>query len=120
MKIYLNDMVFYGYHGVKPEERSLGQRFIVNVVIETAQERDSLIKNLEDTVDYTQVYEEIKTTMEKKQFQLLENCCNEIIATLLMMHKDIKTITVKIKKPSVPINGSLQSVEVEMKRRRDG
>ena len=30
MKIHLNEMVFYGYHGVHPEERKLGQRFIVN------------------------------------------------------------------------------------------
>ncbi len=30
-KISLNRMTFYGYHGVIPEERTLGQRFIVDV-----------------------------------------------------------------------------------------
>jgi len=26
-KIFLNGLTFYGYHGTKHEERSLGQRF---------------------------------------------------------------------------------------------
>jgi hypothetical protein len=35
LKIKLNEMVFYGYHGVHAEERALGQRFIVSVTFIT-------------------------------------------------------------------------------------
>ena len=34
-KIYVNQMEFYGYHGVFPEETKLGQRFVVDVIVET-------------------------------------------------------------------------------------
>lgn len=118
MKIYLNDMVFYGYHGVQPEERVLGQRFIVNLTIETAWEDDRNIHHLHDTVDYTKIYEEVKHTMEKKQFQLLENCANEILNAIISNFEKVIVAEVRIKKPSVPINGSLGSVEIEMYRRR--
>ncbi|MCB5230071.1 MAG: dihydroneopterin aldolase [Candidatus Cloacimonas sp.] len=118
MKIYLNEMVFYGYHGLHPEERILGQRFIVNLVIETAGVEDSEIHHIQDTVDYTLIYSEVKHTMEKKQFHLLENCANEILDTLLTNFDKIVSATVRIKKPSVPINGSLASVEIEMSRSR--
>jgi len=118
MKIYLNEMVFYGYHGVQPEERVLGQRFIVNLTIETDKNTDSHIHHLSDTVDYTKIYEEVKHTMEKKQFHLLENCANEILDTVFAHFDKIVAAEVRIKKPSVPINGSLGSVEIEMQRRR--
>jgi dihydroneopterin aldolase len=116
MKIHLNEMVFYGYHGVHPEERTLGQRFIVNLTVETAGEGDKLIHHIGDTVDYTKIYAEVKHTMEKKQFHLLEDCANEILDTVLNNFPKLRSAEVRIKKPSVPINGSLGSVEIEMLR----
>ena len=32
-EILLEGMRFYAYHGVNPEERALGQRFVVDVVM---------------------------------------------------------------------------------------
>jgi len=119
MKIHLNEMVFYGYHGVHPEERKLGQRFIVNLTVVTKRDFDPIIHHLEDTIDYTKIYSVIRHTMENKQFHLLEDCSNEILETVMFRFPKIIEALVKIKKPSVPINGSLGSVEVEMARKRD-
>lgn len=116
MRIHLHEMVFYGYHGVHPEERKLGQRFIVNFSYETKQSDDREIKHLEDTVDYTKVYTIIKHTLEEREFYLLEVCANTILDSIFESFPTIIYANVKIKKPSVPINGSLGSVEVEMER----
>ena len=118
MRIHLHEMVFYGYHGVHPEERKLGQRFIVNFSYETEQANDKEIKHLEDTVDYTKVYAIIKHTLEEREFYLLEVCANTILDSILESFLSIIFANVKIRKPSVPINGSLGSVEVEMERDR--
>lgn len=118
MYIYLNDMIFYGYHGVYPEERKLGQRFIVNAKLGTFHDKDINIEHLSDTVDYTKVYDEIKSIMENEQFVLLENCANRILNTLIEKFTDLSEITIKIEKPGVPINGSLSSVAIEMTRKR--
>ena len=32
-EVFLESMRFYGYHGVNPEERAQGQRFVVDVLI---------------------------------------------------------------------------------------
>ena len=118
MKIHLNDMVFYGYHGVHPEERKLGQRFIVNMCIETNPDHDKNIKHLEDTVDYTKVYEIIRHIMEEREFFLLEVCANTLLESILDSFPEIINVNIKIQKPSVPISGSLSSVEVEMERNK--
>jgi dihydroneopterin aldolase len=44
---------------------------------------DSGILNLEDTVDYTKVYDDIREIMETHQFQLLEVCANTVADKLL-------------------------------------
>lgn len=118
MRIHLNEMVFYGYHGVHPEERKLGQRFVVDFTYESAAEHDSKIKHLIDTIDYTKVYEIIRHTLEKREFHLLEVCANTILDCIFAEFDRIIFANVRIKKPSVPINGTLGSVEVEMERKR--
>ncbi|MCB5265013.1 MAG: dihydroneopterin aldolase [Candidatus Cloacimonetes bacterium] len=118
MKISLNEMVFYGFHGVHVEERSLGQRFVVSATLYTDDDLDSAIRNLEDTVDYTKVYAVIREIMESKQFQLLESCANTIADQLIQDFALLTKLKICIQKPSVPIQGSLKSVEVEICRRR--
>jgi len=118
MKISLNDMVFYGYHGVYDEERRLGQRFVVDVHLYTDPEADGYISKLEHTIDYTSVFADVKEIMETHQFQLLEQCANEIADSLLSSFPLIQRLSVCIRKPSVAIQGSLSSVEVELQRKR--
>lgn len=118
MIIRLNEMVFYGFHGVHAEERSLGQRFIVSITLFIDDTKDNVIRRLEDTIDYTKVYAEIKEIMESHQFQLLENCANTIADRLLENFALLSKLQICIQKPSVPIQGSLRSVEVELTRCR--
>ena len=112
-------MVFYGFHGVHHEERTLGQRFIVSATLYTDDALDTKIRHLNDTVDYTKIYDDIKDTMESQQFQLLECCADAIAAKLLDSYSLLTQVKICIQKPSVPIQGSLKSVEVELTRARN-
>ncbi|HAN41398.1 MAG TPA: dihydroneopterin aldolase [Candidatus Cloacimonetes bacterium] len=118
MIIHMNEMVFYGYHGVHDEERSLGQRFVVSVSLFTDPAKDAAIKHLNDTVDYTKVYDDIREIMESQQFQLLEVCANTLAERLLTSYPLLTRVKINIQKPSVPIVGILSSVEVELCRDR--
>jgi len=116
--IRLNQMVFYGFHGVHDEERRLGQRFIVSVELYTDEEKDSTIRTLEDTVDYTKVYDDIKSVMESRQFLLLESCANTIADKILEDFDLVEKVKIRIQKPSVPIQGILENAEIEISRKR--
>ncbi|MCK4956631.1 MAG: dihydroneopterin aldolase [Candidatus Cloacimonetes bacterium] len=118
MKVHLKELIFYGFHGVAPEERKLGQRFVVNFTFETKQEHDKDIATLSDTIDYTKVYEIIRHIIEEHTFHLLENCANMILNDVMTGFPKIIFANVKIKKPSVPIKGTLEAVELEMERTR--
>ena len=118
MRINLNEMVFFGYHGVQPEERKLGQRFIVNFSYET-NVSEKIIYHIADTVDYSKVFDIIKNTMETEEHHLLENCANSLLDNVFNAFPKIIRAYVSITKPSVPIKGILASVEIEVERERE-
>ncbi len=114
MKIFLNGMEFYAYHGAQKEENILGQRFIVYIEYEIeTPEKD----NLQETVDYTEIYNKTKEIVENFKFNLLETLASKIA---LEIFKDIriKNLNVKVIKTSPPIKGILDNVGCEINLKR--
>jgi len=118
MDITLKNMIFYGYHGLHEAERTLGQRFAIDVTVSGDPQLDTEIKTLQDTIDYTKIFEVVKTHVENFKYHLLEKLANEIIMAILDEFQLVKKIQLKIRKVAVPINGTLDYVELEMTRER--
>ncbi|MBS4175748.1 dihydroneopterin aldolase [Bacillus sp. FJAT-49736] len=116
-KIYLNELEFYGYHGVLPEENRLGQRFRVSLVLELDLAKAGKSDDLNDTVSYAEIYELCKNIMEGKPYKLLEAAADKIAYSILEQFRMIDQVTVKVIKPDPPIPGHYQSVAVEITRR---
>ena len=119
-KILLKGMIFYGYHGVGPAEQELGQRFVVDIVARRDLRAAGLSDDLGDTVNYSRMYRIIKEVMEGPSRKLLESLA-ETIAQKILEGFDVDTITVKVRKPEVPMKGSiLEHAAVEIFRERKG
>lgn len=117
-KIYVNQMEFYGYHGVFPEETKLGQRFIVDVIVETDLSKAGHSDHLDDSINYGEIFEVVKGIVEGKPFKLIEAIAERITGELLARFSTIQTCTVKVIKPNPPIPGIYNSVAVEITRGR--
>jgi dihydroneopterin aldolase len=117
-KIFLNQMEFYGYHGVFSEETKLGQRFVVDVVVEADLAKAGYSDHLEDSINYGEIYEVVQSIVEGKPVKLLEAIAEKITSKLLTRFSSIQTCTVKVYKPNPPIPGHYQSVAVEITRGR--
>ncbi|MBC6301509.1 dihydroneopterin aldolase [Listeria booriae] len=115
-KIYLNELTFYGYHGVLPEENTLGQTFIISLTLGVFTEKAGKSDEVTDTVSYAEVYETVKEIAQQKQFKLIEALAETIASTVLHDYPLIKEITVKVTKPNPPIPGHYHSVAVEITR----
>ena len=103
--IMLKGMMFYGYHGVNPEERLVGQKFVVDVTIECSLLKPSLSDMVCDTVNYSDLFKTVKSIVEGPPHNLLESVAKNISDSILLNY-DIESISVTIKKPDVPINGA--------------
>ncbi len=119
MRIKLKNMIFYGYHGLHEAERTLGQRFSIDLSVETDHSLDEKVKHLEDTVDYTKIYHEVKEEVEHYKYHLLEKLASKVLNSILKKFPLVMKCTIGIKKIAVPIDGSLDYVELEMDRERE-
>ena len=101
MRISLDKLVFFGYHGLYAEEKKLGNTYIIDVLIDFTPKQSS-INYLEQTIDYVQVYALIKKWMAIPT-PLLEtlvgNMADDILNTEVLAEK----VMVKITKQHLPI-----------------
>ncbi len=117
-RITLSNMVFYGYHGDLPEENTLGQRFVIDLVLTLDIAEAAATDDLNKTVDYTRVYGICRETVEKDRFKLIEALASHVIDRILAACPVVEQVAITIKKPSVPIAGILDHVAVETSKTR--
>lgn len=117
-KIMMNQMEFYGYHGLFPEENKLGQRFHVDVELLLDLQKPGTSDCMEDSIDYGHVYELIKSIVEGEAKNLVEAVAEQIADKLLGTFGILKACNVRVTKPDPPIPGHYQSVAVEIFREK--
>jgi 7,8-dihydroneopterin aldolase/epimerase/oxygenase len=106
-EILLEGLCFYAYHGVNQEERALGQRFTVDVVLAVDLRRPGQSDDLADTVSYSAVYKVVRGIVEREPRNLIEAVAEEIAAAVLTGFPQVAGVTVTVRKPEVPMKGSL-------------
>ena len=106
-EILLEGMRFYAYHGANPEERALGQRFTVDVVLAVDLRRPGQSDDLADTVSYSAVYKVVRGIVEGEPRNLIEAVAEEIAAAILIGFPRVTRVTATVRKPEVPMKGSL-------------
>lgn len=117
--ISLENMAFYGFHGSDPHESKLGGRFFVDVVLGADLSKPGRTDRLADTVNYERVYAIIRDHVEGKRFNLLEALAQTIADALLSEFAPLSRVTVRVRKPGVPLRGILDHTQVEIIRGRE-
>jgi dihydroneopterin aldolase len=119
-RILLEGMIFFGYHGTRPEEQSLGQRFVVDVALHLDLRAAGMHDDLAATVDYSTVYRRARTIVEGPPLRLTEAVAERIAAAVLDEHPMVHAVEVRVRKPNVRLDDTvLAGSVVEIVRRRE-
>jgi 7,8-dihydroneopterin aldolase/epimerase/oxygenase len=113
--IHIADMEFYSFHGHFREEQIVGNRFLVDLTVETDMKVPAETDNLRDAVNYQRLYEIVRLQMEKKS-HLLEHIAGRILDAIFAEMQDIGKATVKVSKMNPPMGGKIGSVSVILSR----
>ncbi|KAJ4702483.1 7,8-dihydroneopterin aldolase [Melia azedarach] len=117
-KLILRGLKFHGFHGVKPEERKLGQKFLIDVDAWMDLRPAGKTDRLGDTISYTEIYRIVKEVVEGSPHNLLESVAEHIATTTLTKFSQISAVRVKVGKPHVAVHGPLDYLGVEILRNR--
>ena len=111
--IAIDGMEFHAFHGCFKEEQIIGNTFIVDVTLEVDTSSSEESDNLEETVNYAEVFDLVKQEMQIKS-KLLEHIARRIIDTILSKFEEIEFVEVKVSKLNPPVGGKVHSVSVTL------
>ena len=114
--IELAGIELFGYHGVNPEERRDGQRFVFDVWLEVP-DGTGASDRIEDTIDYREVAALVREVSDGRAFQLLEALA-ATLADELVARFPVDVARVRVRKPQVRLDPEVEYSAVTVERRR--
>ncbi|MBL8005772.1 MAG: dihydroneopterin aldolase [Candidatus Kapabacteria bacterium] len=118
-KLTIKNATFYGYHGVKSEEKTLGGKYSLD--IEMLYDGRKAV--LQDEVQFAVNYQEVMYTVAEilnESFNLVETIAWDIASNILEKFSLVGAVTVKIRKHVVPIGEIIDYIEAEVTLKREG
>ena len=116
--IRIKKATFYGYHGVRSEEQSVGGKFEADVDMYTDFSEASSKDKLDKTIDYHEVYSFLYHLALEQKYYLIESLATKIADELLKKFERIIKIAVRVRKNNPPLGGVVDCVEVEVVKER--
>lgn len=116
-KIYINNLEFIGFHGVFPEEKKLGQKFLVSLELIVDTKEAGKTGDLTKSVHYGLVAQDVERVFLEKSIDLIETCAENIAEMVLEKYELVKEVKVTVKKPWAPLQMHFENVAVEISRK---
>ena len=117
-KINIKNFEVFANHGVFPEENILGQKYIISAALSTDLRRAGKSDNLEKSFDYNRICRDIKSFIENNTFKLIETVAEGLAEKMLVENPALQSVWLEVKKPWAPVAVHLETVSVEIERRR--
>lgn len=114
----VDGLEIYAYHGVFPEEKKLGQRFILCIAIEADLQNAGLTDDLTAAVHYGEVAQKATALFTEKSYDLIERAAEVVAVGLLKAFPVATAVRVKVVKPGAPIGLAPATVSVSVDRCR--
>lgn len=106
-----------GFHGVFGRERTDGQDFVVDVVLELDLAVAAATDDLADTVDYGDLASRLVAVVAGPAVNLLETLAQRL-AGVCLADPRVAAATVTVHKPQAPIPHEFADVAVRLRRER--
>jgi len=111
--IHIDGLQTYGYHGVLPEEKTLGQQFVFDLRLSMADCAGVRTDAVDDTIDYTEVIDVVTEVATCASFDLLEKLAGSVADSILERFP-VDSVWVRVTKPHPPIPCAVRGVGVSL------
>lgn len=116
-KLTLDDVRFFGRHGVTAAEESVGAWFAVDVEMAVDLAAAAVSDELSATVDYGLVAKRIVEIGTGPRVNLIERVAG-LIAEALLKEFPAREVRVRVRKLTAPLDGLVGTPGVELRRSR--
>lgn len=113
-KITITKLSIFANHGVYDFEKINGQKFYID--IDMFLDTSTMPDNIDCTVNYGEVCEEIKKFFTENTYDLIEYAGNALAKHLLVKYPKISKLTLTINKPDAPVYIPFENISVTISR----
>jgi 7,8-dihydroneopterin aldolase/epimerase/oxygenase len=117
--ILIEKLDIYAYHGCFSEEERLGQRFTLDIALQTDIRASAISDSLADTVDYGKVVAVVTEAFTARRFNLLEAAARAVALAILSEFPPVSRVEITLRKPAPPIPATLAAVGIRLDFRRE-
>ena len=116
-RLAVRGLAVHGHHGVFEVERRDGQEFVVDLVLGMDTGAAARSDDLQDTVDYGTLVDEVRSAVENDPVDLIETLAQRI-ADVCLRHAQVEAVEVTVHKPHAPIQATFEDVALTINRSR--
>lgn len=111
--IALEGLEFFAYHGFYEEEQKVGNKYSVDITVETSLQKAAEEDKLSETVNYEDLYGIVASVMSGKS-KLLEHIAFQIIEEVRLLYPFIEKVVVSVSKYNPPIGGVCNKAKITL------
>lgn len=115
--LLVEDIRFYGHHGVTPAQQEVGAWFSVSVELALDLTPAALSDDLEAAMDYSQVVRRVIEVGTGERVRLIERLAG-LLCEALLRENPAREVTVTVRKLTAPLEGVAAVPGVRMTRSR--
>jgi len=111
--IYLRDLHFHAYHGVEPQERKVGNDYLLSLRLRYPIDAAMLSDNVLDTINYADVYRIAEQEMQVPS-NLLERVAYRMADRIFRRFAFVEAVDIQLTKLNPPMGTNQGGAGVEV------
>jgi dihydroneopterin aldolase len=116
-RITVTGIEVFAHHGVLPHERELGQRFVIDLVLELDLAPAAASDDVADTVHYGELAADVAALVAAEPVDLIETVA-ERVASRCLADPRVTATEITVHKPAAPLPVVAAEVAVSVRRER--
>ncbi len=116
-QLIIKNLELFAYHGVNPEEKAMGQKFLLDAVLDVDLSLAGETDNLDYAVNYAKLCHDIQDIFGEAKDDLIERAATRIVQHILSHYTPINGVDLTLKKPWAPVHLPIEYPAVRIHRR---
>ena len=116
-QLIIKNLELFAYHGVNQEEKNMGQKFILDAIIDLDLSIAGDNDNIDSALNYAKLCHELQNIFTNSTHDLIERAATVLCNYILMHYDQVTQVDLTLKKPWAPIHLPIDYPAIRLLRR---
>ena len=117
-QLRIKDLEVYAYHGLFGAEKELGQRFVLDLILDYDMTRAAKTGDLTASIHYGELAQDLTRWCQERKEDLIETLAYKLIDRIFLTHPLVQKVNLEVKKPWAPVPLPLETCSVKLVRQK--